>query len=225
MKPLVGVVVPAHQEAARVGRCLDALAGAVAAVHEQVDVAVVTVLDACTDGTARIAGAHGVTTLATDARCVGTARHLGCAALLGRPGRRVTWLASTDADSAVPPDWLAVQLDAWRRGYDAHVGVVDLGGERPPERAAEPHGHVYGANLGVRAGAYLAVGGFPWRPCGEDVALVGALERRGFRVSRTRRASVRTSARTEGRVVGGFATHLARRGTDRFAPAPVVHPP
>ena len=73
----------------------------------------------------------------------------------------------------------------------------------------EGHGHVHGANLGVRADAYLAVGGFAPLAVHEDVGLVARLRDAGHPWVATDRCRVRTSGRTESRVDGGFATFLA----------------
>ena len=72
------------------------------------------------------------------------------------------------------------------------------------------HGHVHGANLGFRASAYLAAGGFPELATAEDHALVTALTAGGSRVLRTRALPVTTSARRESRAPDGFSHYLAR---------------
>jgi glycosyltransferase involved in cell wall biosynthesis len=217
--PVLGVVVPAHDEADRVGDCLDAVARAARWVSDRALVRTLVVLDACGDATAEVARAHGIDTLAVDARCVGRARDAGCRALLGgHPG--AGWLATTDADSRVPPDWLLAQLEAWEAGAHARVGAVYLDDrdEHGPgarrwfhdvyDRAGDPHPHVHGANLGVRADAYGRCGGFAALTTGEDVALVTALDARGLTVTRTRRSPVLTSGRRVGRADDGFAGRL-----------------
>lgn len=89
-----------------------------------------------------------------------------------RPER--LWLATTDADSAVPPDWLSAQLEiASRRdarGVAGTVAVRDWGTysrssarscEQFYARGGDVHSHVHGANLGGgRADAYRAAGAF-----------------------------------------------------------------
>ena len=72
-----------------------------------------------------------------------------------------------------------------------------------------PHPHVHGANLGVRASAYLQAGGFPQEPTAEDHAFVSALTASGCRVLRTRALPVATSARRESRAPHGFSRYLA----------------
>ncbi|GAA4924508.1 glycosyl transferase family 2 [Actinomycetospora succinea] len=208
----VGVVVPAHDEEDLLADCLAGLRHAAAAVADRARVRVLVVADACTDRTAEVARAHGVEVLPVAARNVGRARAAGASALLGS----IDWLATTDADSVVPPGWLVAQLDA---GADAWVGTVEvldwrgLPGAVPARyrasyEAGDPHRHVHGASLGVAAGVYRAVGGFPALATGEDVALVERLDRGGHHVVRDRTQPVVTSARTEGRAPGGFAGHL-----------------
>ncbi len=150
-------------------------------------------------------------------------------ARLGTPPED-TWLLSTDADTDVGTDWVSRVLEAAARADAvAVVGVTDLDRWRGSERAAaayarqlasktyagehgplHEHGHVYGANLAVRADAYLDVGGFPHVVHGEDQALVDALAARGHRVLRTTAVSVVTSGRLHGRAAHGLADHLAR---------------
>ena len=69
---------------------------------------------------------------------------------------------------------------------------------------------MHGANLGVRADAYLAAGGFRTVAEHEDVGLVETLRAAGAPIDSTDRAPVTTSARSTGRVPGGFAGYLRR---------------
>ncbi|HEX3723217.1 MAG TPA: hypothetical protein VHV31_10520, partial [Nitrolancea sp.] len=75
-------------------------------------------------------------------------------------------------------------------------------------RLTEGHPHVHGANLGIRADTYLAIGGFAPLYVGEDVALAQRAVEAGATIARTATIPVMTSARLRGRVVGGFATYL-----------------
>ena len=222
--PVLGVVVPAHDEQDLLGGCLDALARAARWVSDRAVVRTLVVIDACRDRTLDVARAHGVETLAVGDRCVGRARDAGFAALLDGPGARPGWLATTDADSRVPPDWLLAQLEAWDRPADARVGAVYVEdwSEAPGARgwfadvydaAGDPHPHVHGANLGVRPEAYRACGGFRGLATGEDVALVDALDAGGFAVHRTRRSPVLTSGRRIARAQNGFAGRLIDLGS------------
>jgi glycosyltransferase involved in cell wall biosynthesis len=223
VRPVVGVVVPAHDEEELLADCLAGLRTAAGAVADRARVRVLVVADACTDRTEAVARRAGVDVLRVDARVVGRARRAGAAALR-RAGS--VWVATTDADSVVPPDWLAAQLDARADGADAWVGTVDVvdwrGLPSPVRRryrdayedgsgdagSGDAHRHVHGASLGIAARTYEAVGGFPPRATGEDVVLVERLDRAGYRVVRDRTHPVVTSARTDGRAPDGFAGHL-----------------
>ncbi len=118
---VIGVLVPAHNEADSIARCLQSIR--VAALHPGLGgeaVEVMVALDACTDATGIICRQHQVGSVQLDARCVGVARAAAAAELLGRGAR---WLASTDADSEVPPEWLAAQVQG---SCDAFCGLVDI---------------------------------------------------------------------------------------------------
>lgn len=221
----VGVVVPAHDEERLLPACLHSVRVALDRARlGGVATRLVTVLDACSDGSAAVVAAHrDVVPVTVSARNVGVARAAGVDALerLVRdvPPDRV-WLATTDADSSVPPDWLVAQLDLAERGASAVVGTVtvtDWTGHPDSSRArwtasyvaAERHPHVHGANLGVTLAAYRAAGGFPPIASGEDVALVHRLaELVGPALVRTAMVPVVTSSRRRGRASGGFADHL-----------------
>jgi glycosyltransferase involved in cell wall biosynthesis len=232
---LLGVVVPARDEEELLPACLAALAGAARAPElAGTAVQVVVVADGCTDGTVAVARRAGVTVLdaGTGAGTVGEVRHRGVLRLLADAGRagvpagRV-WVASTDADSRVPADWLAVQRTAAESGVDALVGTVridDWTGFAPGVaeafeagydawRAGGPgavHPHVHGANLGVRGSAYLRAGGFPPLAVSEDHGLVGALALSGASVLRSPVSPVLTSSRRAARSRGGLGTDLQR---------------
>src|SRR5262245_50073054 len=103
------VVVPAHNERARLPDCLRALA--TAAVCLPVPVLTVVVLDATDDGSDSLVGefGHDVQFVAVDAGNVGAARAAGFEyarnACDGIDPVHI-WYATTDADSVVPADWL-----------------------------------------------------------------------------------------------------------------------
>lgn len=220
----IGVVIPVHDEESLLGRCLTALARARAVVG--VPVHTVVVLDSCTDASADIArAAAGTDLLVIEARNVGAARAAGVAALLDLGA---TWIASTDADSAVGSGWLGAHLAYAGRGYDAVAGTVLIDDWRPHPAARRRayhqgydyrwgHRHVHGANLGVSGSAYRAVGGFPALPTGEDVALVAALAAGGYRIAWASDLPVRTSGRLHARAPMGMSSHLRGLGTDACA--------
>jgi hypothetical protein len=73
------------------------------------------------------------------------------------------------------------------------------------------HHHGHAANLGVRADLYETVGGWSEQSIvGEDHALWCRLLAAGAAVHQPTDVVVTTSGRTAGRVVGGFASRLAR---------------
>ncbi|WP_345475400.1 glycosyltransferase family 2 protein [Actinoallomurus oryzae] len=203
-----GVVVPAHDEQERLPACLAALRG----------IPVVVVADACTDRTAEVARRYGAQVVEIAARNVGAARAAGVRALLRRG---VSWVATTDADTLVPPGWLASQLRYAARGWDAVVGTVevtDWTGHEPRRIAAYARHYardpapVHGANLGFSAHAYVTSGGFPPLRTGEDRALVAAMTAAGHRVLHTPQVRVITSARHRYRAPHGFGHFLTTLG-------------
>jgi hypothetical protein len=220
---LLAVVIPARDEERSLDRCLDALDAAIAALRDAEaadcpEVRIVVVLDRCLDGSAEIVAARtGVEAVVSSAGMVGAARSQGVERVLSStdvPPENV-WIANTDADSAVPHDWLRMQLDAARSGRAAMLGAVRPDSEGlDSERLArylvrhplrESHRNVHGANLGVRADHYLSAGGFAAVPTGEDVRLVDELTARGLDVASTGRAAVVTSSRLVGRAPDGYS--------------------
>lgn len=162
---------------------------------------------------------------------VGALRDLGVRDALSRlrPHRpESVWVLGTDADSTVPPHWARAHLELAEAGAAAVAGMVELapwGVQDLDGRAArravnhdrlvlagvegERHEHVYGANLGVRGDAYLAVGGFPTDGPGEDHGLCSALREAGYPLLTPTGLRVQTSARTVGRAEGGLADLLS----------------
>ncbi|CAN5282404.1 glycosyltransferase family A protein [soil metagenome] len=212
MRLRLGVVIPARDEEQLVARCLDSVR--VAAANVRARVTVVLVADGCLDSTAAIArGQHGVRVIELESSNVGAARAAGAAEVL-RLG--ADWIANTDADSVVPANWLAHQVELAAEGWDVVVGTVrpDFAELEPGQQATwlgshtpgAPNGHVHGANLGIRASAYRASGGYRGLPEHEDVDLVARLD--GFRTIASDTAEVVTSARRFGRTPGGYARFL-----------------
>jgi len=211
---MIGVVIPVHDEAALLGDCLEAIMHAARDPRlEGEPVDVVVVLDACTDRSAAIAVRRGAQIVSLDALCVGAARALGASFALDLGAR---WLAFTDADTIVPPNWLATQIQA---GADATCGAV-----RIEDWSAHPYGvrerflqrygadgepPIHGANLGVSAAAYRHAGGFRPLRRGEDRALIASLVTCGSRVAYHASPRVTTSARWRSLIKGGFAAQLA----------------
>lgn len=217
----VAVVIPVHNEAALLDDCLAAVTAALAhtgRTHPHVRVSAVVVLDACTDASEDIARLFPVRTLRIDARNVGTARRVGVSdalAALGDVSSSGVWICTTDGDSTVPHHWLSHQLELRAAGADVVLGTVrpdfaDLTAEHAAHWVAthprgRPAGNVHGANLGLRADTYNAVGGFADLDQHEDVELVRAARDLGARVVATDENEVVTSGRFRGRTPGGYA--------------------
>ncbi|GAA3697415.1 glycosyltransferase family 2 protein [Arthrobacter ginkgonis] len=184
------------------------------------------VLDRCTDASARIAASAAaddprILVLEVGFGSVGQTRAAGVGALMAGTGRRgleATWIGCTDADTLVPPQWLAVGADLADAGADAVLGTVEpdpldtdpelLGLWRGDHDSGDGHPHVHGANLGVRASAYLEAGGFPAVSLDEDVLLVEALRKARKTVVASGAVPAVTSGRLDGRTAGGFAGYL-----------------
>ncbi len=213
---MLAVIVPAHNEERELDSCLQCLVQAARwpALGGE-SVLLVVVLDACTDDSAAIAHRMGVETVQIDARNVGAARAAG-AALALKVGAR--WLAFTDADSRVAPNWLHAQLVQDSDAVCGTVQVVHWGSYGDDMRRhyaatyhdADGHRHIHGANLGVSAEAYRRVGGFQPLASSEDVALVDALKSCGARIAWSAAPRVTTSARRVFRAPGGFGATLQR---------------
>jgi len=161
----------------------------------------------------------------------GRARHrammLGAEALARLGGLLLT----TDADSVPSPDWLGA-MSAGLQQADVVAGRVVRDETRicplqdriesyydtlfalrrfldpVPWEAARTHHHASGANLGIRANAYRAIGGFLPLSSGEDSRLVDDAARAGLRVRRDAASLVHTSDRRHGRAEGGLAHAL-----------------
>ncbi|WP_410811532.1 glycosyltransferase [Micromonospora sp. 067-2] len=215
----VVVVVPAHDEQAMLPGCLSALR---AALHDQpVRTELIVVADQCRDGTAAIAAQAGATVVELAARNVGSARAAGFAHAL-RGGAEGLWLATTDADSRVPRNWIDWHRRHALRGTDILVGTVTVADwtlrprqvrDRYEKRyRSELHGsdhtHVHGANLGCAASAYDDLGGFAPLTHGEDHDLVFRGRQAGLRIVADATCPVDTSARQHSRAPAGFARYL-----------------
>jgi glycosyltransferase involved in cell wall biosynthesis len=224
-------VVPAHNEEALIGRCVDALVGAARrarARRPDVHIRIVIVADACTDETTHIvSGTPGVDVISLHARSVGAARAEGVDFALAAfqhdpdfdPAGTTGWIGNTDADSIVPENWFTSQIDLAESGFDVIIGTVrpnftDLSPEQisaweTRHTPGQPNGHVHGANLGIRASTYTAAGGFQPQVEHEDVDLAHRLRDRGARIVASDNGEVLTSGRQVGKTPGGYARYLA----------------
>ncbi|MBT2887194.1 glycosyltransferase, partial [Streptomyces sp. McG5] len=221
------IAVPAHDEAASLPAALRSIRRALAfdGLPGVRETHLVVAADACEDATAAVAARHGARVVEVAHGKAGAARAAAVehALRLCRAPAEETWIVTTDADCVVRPSWLARQLEAAGQGWDCVLGTIRIAPLPPVPAAlrvrhdahyfadrAGPgwvHPHVHGANLGVRADAYRAAGGFPPVACGEDRALVEALPGTA-RVLRTDACPVLTSGRTTPRAPGGFGVFL-----------------
>jgi glycosyltransferase involved in cell wall biosynthesis len=233
-------MIPAHNEEACLGACLDAVLRATQ--HPGLaaeDVLVCVVLDACDDRSADIvlqfqpqfqAVGCRLDCIEVAVRQVGSARAAGALHLIASGAR---WLAFTDADTRVSPQWLAAQMAL---GAEVVCGSVTVDDWSPHADKAmllrehfartyhdrEDHRHIHGANLGVCALAYQAAGGFAPVACHEDVLLVRALETYGARFAWSALPRVFTSARLDARARGGFGDTLLAVTAEIERPLPAV---
>lgn len=215
----VGVVVPAHNEQNDILDCLRTVTAAIehlaTATSGRVSVDVVVVLDDCNDQTAELlAPIADTTVLSTNAHSVGVARRAGANFLLACG---TDWIANTDADSRVHPDWLTRMIYHADAGADLVLGTVRPSADLPDflytrwvnaHDLRDGHPHVHGANLGVRASTYRELGGWSPLTTGEDIDLVDRAQRHHLPISRCGDVVVTTSSRTQSRVPHGFATYL-----------------
>ena len=219
------VAVPARDEAATAVACLESIDRAAAAWGRPV--VTVVACDSCVDDTvvrveAWAPRAMHVHVIEGSWRGAGAARRAATARgalLLGTDRPACTWLASTDADTTVPPDWITRQVALADGGADVVLGIVELDSTTPPNlrnRFAATyvihpgHRHVHAANMGVRRSTYDVAGG--WSAdisVGEEHDLVARAVAAGARVARRHDVVVTTSARTSSRVSDGFAHDLA----------------
>lgn len=248
--PEAVVAVPVRNEEERVAACLRALAAQEGLAPGSLGV--VLFLNNCTDRTAEIV-ADLVPRLSVPVRVLVedyAGAHAGWARRRAMDAT-VAWLSeaggagiilSTDADSRVPPDWVARNRAAIEAGADAVAGRVELDAAEaallPPslpargrledaydaliteaEARIDPdpndpwpcHRTAIGATLAVTRRAYLAVGGMPEIPLGEDGAFVARLLEHGLRVRHATDVCVTISARLAGRAPGGVADTIRSR--------------
>jgi glycosyltransferase involved in cell wall biosynthesis len=223
----ISVLIPACNEEELLPRCLLSIQRARQNLPGTVTSDVIVVSDCSQDRTRTLAEAilkDSGLVLETDFGIVGSARARAAAAAIERycgPLNRC-WLANTDADCEVPADWLVSHLDFAQRGFKAVAGIIDVDSFAEHRQWVEErfrltylihadgsHPHVHGANLGVRADAYLAAGGWSQMPSAEDHDLWNRLHDEGHMRVSDATLKVITSGRRIGRATSGFAEALA----------------
>ena len=248
------VVMPVRNEAEGIVDALAALASQVDSVGRPLPPGAFEVLvlaNNCDDDTAlrahRFADAHvglGLhvlqTTLPQELANVGYVRRQLFEAACRRlesAGSARGFVASTDGDTRVAPDWLQANLEAIDAGADAVGGRILTDDRARPSPTAlrlqrldmshallrsrlasliDPDSHDpwprhhqhFGASLAVTAQACRAVGGVPKVPYLEDMALVRALQRADSKLRHAPTVRVTTSSRLDGRAEVGLAWQL-----------------
>lgn len=263
------IIIPAKDEAQALPATLAALAAQVDAQGQPLPAdtfEVLVLVNNSLDATARVArafaAAHPHLTLhvaevnlpPAEAH-VGRARRLLMDAACRRlqlAGHPNAFIASTDADTQVAPDWLAATAAAIAAGADAVGGrilMADANATCPVRRcqlrdatyhllrmqletqldpaAHDPwprHHQHFGASLAITQAAYRAVGGLPVVPYLEDEALYQLLLLHDLRVRHSPAVRVFTSSRQQGRVAVGLSWQL-REWADLGRQEPLVpHP-
>ncbi|GLX49619.1 glycosyl transferase [Streptomyces hygroscopicus subsp. hygroscopicus] len=214
------VVVPAHQEATRIGATLNALAA-----QRDRDFTLVVVDNASSDETAEVArdfarvAPFPVHVLSEPEKGVGCAVDTGFRYAIGHGA---TLLARTDADCLPHPGWTAGARDALRRGAGLACGRIEarrdeqgplgraafralvrvaalFGRMRPAHRRR--HGYLApyrmhaGNNMAVTAALYEAVGGMPRRPSPTDRLFLNRVRRHTTAIVHARDMVVENSTR------------------------------
>jgi glucosyl-3-phosphoglycerate synthase len=233
-------VVPARDEEALIGSCLEALATQERVAHHEYEV--LLVLDRCADETeqraSEIGGVHPslkLHFLDGPGEGSGPARRVGmdaaCARLL-QVGRPHGLIACTDADTVVAPDWLAAQLRAVSEGARAIGGRIELADDgslpghvrrRHAEEGRRRHEHLLsdptgeaqhwqfsGASMALTAAVYAQVGGLEPLTALEDEHLEKVLRHHDVPIHRLLSVRVTTSPRLVGRATRGLSNDLAR---------------
>jgi glycosyltransferase involved in cell wall biosynthesis len=223
----IAVLIPARNEERLLPRCLRSVQAARARLPGGITSDTILVSDCSQDGTTKIGqkmlATSGVV-VQSEIGAVGAARALAAEIALQRfsgPLERC-WLANTDADCEVPVDWLVDQLAIAARGFAAVAGIIDVDsfvehrvGVRELFRlnylinSDGSHPHVHGANLGVRADAYMRSGGWINLETAEDHDLWNRLRICGHQHLSDANLQVTTSGRRVGRAPCGFADALA----------------
>ncbi|MFD9728279.1 glycosyltransferase [Streptomyces sp. NPDC059072] len=240
------VVVPAHDEAARLADTL----GALAAQRDRAFTLLV-VDNASADGTGAIAREFAagapfpVEVIEEPEKGVGSAVDTGFRHAIDRGA---TMLARTDADCLPRPDWTRAARAALtdspglvcgritarrdehgplgRAGFGVLVRLAALFGRLRPEHARRkgykaPYRMHAGNNMAITSELYLAVGGMPRRPSPTDRLFLNAVRRHTDRISHCRAMVVENSTRRlRAYGVAGTARWYLDQGSGRHGTDP-----
>ncbi len=207
------VIVPAFDEAARIGDTLAALAS-----QTDRDFTLLVVDNGSTDGTVDMVRAAGVAVLVEPEKGVGCAVDTGFRHAIAAGA---TLLARTDADCLPGPGWVAAARAGLtggaamvcgritarrdehgplgRAAFRALVAVAATFGRwRPAHRAdgyLAPYRMHAGNNMAITAAAYLACGGMPRRPSPTDRTFLNRVRRSTADIVHRRDMVVQNSTR------------------------------
>ena len=217
------VIVPAYNEAARLGQTLAALAA-----QTDTDFELLVVDNGSTDGTAAIARDFAAQRTGRPARnthvIVEPEKGVGCAVDTGfryAIAAGATMLARTDADCLPRPGWVAAARTGLTGGAglmcgritarrDEHgpagraffrllvAAAATFGRLRPAHRAdgyRAPYRMHAGNNMAITAELYLACGGMPRRPSPTDRAFLNRVRRTTTAIRHSRTMVVENSTR------------------------------
>ena len=189
------VIVPAFDEAARIGDTLRALAA-----QTDTDFTLLVVDNGSTDGTAALARSFGARVLAEPEKGVGCAVDTGFRYAIAHGA---VHLARTDADCVPAPGWVAAARRALTKSPGLACGRIvaradehgplgraffrllvalaaGFGRIRPAHRGPEfraPYRMHAGNNMAITADLYLACGGMPRRPSPTDRTFLNRVRR------------------------------------------------
>ncbi len=120
MMPKLTLVIPAYNEARRLGASLDALS--VFLAQTDIDANVIVVDDGSTDATADVALSYVVSDRPVDVITLTGQRGKGAAVRAGMLAADADVIGFVDADLSTPLDELPRVLEAFDRGYDVVIG-------------------------------------------------------------------------------------------------------
>ena len=120
----LGLVIPAHNEAARLGATLDTIAAYL--VEQRIDAHIVVVDDGSRDGTAEVAAARNGAMSRLDVLSLPHQRGKGAAVRAGVLATAADIIGFTDADLSTPIDELPRMLAALEAGADIAIGSRGL---------------------------------------------------------------------------------------------------
>lgn len=177
----VSFIIPAHDEAAFIGSCLDAIRRA--AMANRVSFEIIVADDGSADDTARVARQRGARVVDVDARHASRARNAGAEVARGKV------LCFVDADTCIDAAVLGGTLAAIAGGAVGGGAVFRYAPPVPTTGRILEHlaATVFrwlnlpaGSFVFARRTAFEAAGGFdPWLFAAEEWALCRALSRRG----------------------------------------------